>query len=736
MKDGWESVFLVRVTNTCRQATDEPKKTSPAAPPARGGGGGGQATMSSVSNSTIDVSGAAGLSWTEFVVYICFGVTVFLVLTLCASGNLLVLPKSTMEKVKLLRKKLGLTGDTAVTEVVDAALRQLGTDSAFPEDASTAAKVDAAFVSYFKDDEQDLQCRPQCGLAIFPKLGMLLIHTLNEYRQTRAKARAKSLPRASSTLFATDAAVDAAGMAVPLNSAVALASAVDATTVEGATPTTAPTKLSLAEKGQAALLLAKTGCALSCVSARSALRDRTVCKAVWAPRKEFGVTLRTLLDEAKQPFRLKAMAAADEHGVDLADISTRETWPRAVELADDLAETIDVVCDEVHTEAMGAVLDQALGHKINVPTVVTRAMFAALQVSRLGDTLGKQAESALTAVLKEKLGGLGSAVTGNGGLKEVISQMWAKLLKQILADERLRPLLRRLINSLADARALAPIHTLWMWVIVGSVVWLVALFAFGMAITILYHIACGSECRALVDHYDNAYFSFMSVLVLLVVGVQLVASRAFLFWKKRKISFALLASIERTLLATVVDDEVLAFLRFVADTAVDLLIVELVGANADDGGGFMAQLLANPLRHAYTEWGGTDAVVETITTTGKTKVRPAIVRAFTKPLKRSEEDEKMLLDEIEAEVLPISDLQEEKSRRGLEKVFTALNDGIQKYTTEVLPAKARDTAAVAIQRVQRANSKVAKATKATVDQAKKVLRPEGQSAPPSKQVSV
>ena len=159
------------------------------------------------------------------------------------------------------------------------------------------------------------------------------------------------------------------------------------------------------------------------------------------------------------------------------------------------------------------------GEKISVPQVTTHALLAALQTTRLGTTIGLQAEQALTAALHTKLPEpVAGTIATDTKLSAIVASVWAKLLRQCIAEKRLQPVLRRLVNGLIDAQALQPIHTLWLRALFG--LWLFLLLT-GSA-------ACGPQqqprrrsprCpRRRIRHHHRI---LMTLLLVLVVIAQL-----------------------------------------------------------------------------------------------------------------------------------------------------------------------------------------------------------------------
>lgn len=358
----------------------------------------------------------------------------------------------------------------------------------------------------------DISCRPQCGLSIFPTFGGILIRTAH-----RAHARIKGTP-----LEGVKAAQNILFLA------------------------TISTKLALNF---------------------TAFRHCTFCKAIYAPRRQFGATLRRLLDDAKMPLRVSATEAIDKHGADSA----------AAKRSIDLADTVDVMCDAAHAAARDLLM-RTYGEKISVPQVTTHALLAALQTTRLGTTIGLQAEQALTAALHTKLPEpVAGTIATDTKLSAIVASVWAKLLRQCIAEKRLQPVLQRLVNGLIDAQALQPIHTLWLRALFFSGLWLFLLLSGSAAWhVVLSNSRAGDRLDVLAAEFNITYRILMTLLLVLVVIAQLKFIERFLKWRAQRVAHELSASLERTLLDLVVDDEILEFVRFVVDTAVEVCALSRV----------------------------------------------------------------------------------------------------------------------------------------------------------------
>jgi hypothetical protein len=184
-------------------------------------------------------------------------------------------------------------------------------------------------------DDDELSCRPQCGLSIFPRFGMMIVRAIHRADERVKGRRVESVEVAKKVVLA---------VAVSTNLALNV----------------------------------------------THLRHCTFCKAIWAPRKQFSITLRRLLDEAMTPLRDAAIEAVRDHGENSVE----------AKLSADLAETMETVCDRAHGAAR-EMLVRTHG-KISVPKITSSVIMAALQVTRLGTTVGLRAEAALAENLRQK----------------------------------------------------------------------------------------------------------------------------------------------------------------------------------------------------------------------------------------------------------------------------------------------------------------------------------------------
>ena len=126
-------------------------------------------------------------------------------------------------------------------------------------------------------DHEDMQCRPQCGLSIFPKLGKRLVRAAQVADKYTTQEAAKGVVVAATLLT------------------------------------------NLAAQLKKAMLCKAEG---------------TLAKACYAPRRQFSVEIRTLLDDITLPARSKAIATAEEKGAE-SDEAVRAT---------DEADTLDSIC--------------------------------------------------------------------------------------------------------------------------------------------------------------------------------------------------------------------------------------------------------------------------------------------------------------------------------------------------------------------------------------------------------
>ena len=509
--------------------------------------------------------------------------------------------------------------------------------------------------------QKELQCRPQCGLTVFPMFGAMLINALQQVdSQIKGKRIKKILVKAA--------------------------------------------KLST--------FLAKL------VLNVTELRKCTFCKSVYAPRRQFAVRIRALLNEAEEPVRDRATDAVAEFGADSA-IAVRLT---------DLSGSVEAVCDAAHQAARER-LAETHGEKINVADIVVRMAITAIRVPRLGNTLGLFAANALSEKLAAKLGNaVAGTVTAGTNLQVTVANVWARLRKRILGDERLAKLLRTLVNNLIDADALRPVNTLWLRAIVISGAWILVVLAGATIFPAVIETSRYSDSFAsLRVEFSNGYRIGMMILVGLAVLFQLVLVRTFLQWKAKRIAHELVESIERTLLSLLSDEEVLAFIRFAADQMVEILIEELSGTGADDppspdskgggagggGGGAGASrggagegggserglfsgMIAGGLRNAYSEWGGTDMLMKILGETARSKVRPSIVLAFNTPLKRTESKADALKAAVQKESFSAEDLQDDAAESDkLDRMLITLNELINKSAVEKASKAAQAAAKLA-----------------------------------------
>lgn len=327
-----------------------------------------------------------------------------------------------------------------------------------------------------------------------------------------------------------------------------------------------------------------------------------------------------------------------------------------------------------------------------------------------------------------------------------MATVWSKLLGRIIASGRLEPVLYRLLNSLIDAKALQPINTLWLRVVALSCLWLLFLLAGAAGMRIFIEESrAGERLVQVAGNFSTTYRILMIVMVIGLVIGQLKLIERFLKWRAKRIANELTAAMERALLGLVGDAGVLSFVRFLVDTSVVLLIDEIAtgttggrrppkspgdggggwledgvnalekalgvdingdgtiggkpaaaaggdkpaaaasggGAEADgQGGGFLYDLVARPLRFAYSEFGGTDEVMRRLQKVARADIRPAIVMAFNEPLERSESEAEALLATVKADDFNAGDLQDSAEQSRLDRILLQLNEAIQKRAIE------------------------------------------------------
>ena len=232
--------------------------------------------------------------------------------------------------------------------------------------------------------ESEAFCRPQCGLTVFPKVGVLIVRALRAAGDRRSRFRL--IGKALSTAFWL--------RHVPL----------------------------------------------------------AVFSSLYAPRPSFARTLSDVFVEIKAPLRASADAAVAEEGPE-SEAALRKV---------DLADTVESALDSAHLAA--TVYIQSTPGKINISEVTTRAIIAALHVPRAGATAGLQVEYALAAALEQTVpGSVAFAVSSGTNLRGLVAAVYGRVLPRLTdLEPGLERLLKRLINTLVDERALRPIHTLWL----------------------------------------------------------------------------------------------------------------------------------------------------------------------------------------------------------------------------------------------------------------------------------
>ena len=130
---------------------------------------------------------------------------------------------------------------------------------------------------------------------------------------------------------------------------------------------------------------------------------------------------------------------------------------------------------------------------------------------------------------------------------------------------------------------------------------------------------------------------------------------------------------------------------------------------------FFYELVATPLRNAYGAYGGTDRVMEHLNAASRTKLRPAIVIAFSEPLGRSESEVALIKSVVQAGDFRASrDLDGSAEASRLERVLVVLNDAINKRAVE--------TGAATVQRVFRAR-RTSRAASTTIGARSPLLPP-------------
>ena len=93
-------------------------------------------------------------------------------------------------------------------------------------------------------------------------------------------------------------------------------------------------------------------------------------------------------------------------------------------------------------------------------------------------------------------------------------------------------------------------------------------------------------------------------------------------------------------------------------------------------------LVAKPLRFAYSEFGGTDEIMKLLEKRARADIRPAIVIAFNEPLSRSESEAEALLATVAADDFDAGDLQDTAVQSRLDRILLTLNEAIHKRAIE------------------------------------------------------
>jgi hypothetical protein len=349
---------------------------------------------------------------------------------------------------------------------------------------------------------------------------------------------------------------------------------------------------------------------------------------------ELPATVKQLLDEVAEALqgrarRARAMVATHEDARPEPGSSLEDpTWHaiRVVELrsraaaANDAWETFVEMRDAAIAEMEAHLHSAADRRLIRVSALASDTLMAALRVRRLGAAVNRQVMLKLAPATR--------ALLNIGQLDSAVPAVWARLHARFLETggsqagagrgNEVSRVLDRLINSLVPREALSPLQSLWLRLLLFYIAWLALVGGGGVAVATLVERSNRLQQLYVIRDAD-AYFILMTTVMVVMVLVQLLATRRFLHYQAKVLTRVMLATIEDALLTVLRDAEVLQLIRSVVDTTVTAVIAELVGN---------LTTLAWPLESGYQIWGGTNKVMALIAAKDEAVFRPAIRDAF------------------------------------------------------------------------------------------------------------
>jgi hypothetical protein len=320
-----------------------------------------------------------------------------------------------------------------------------------------------------------------------------------------------------------------------------------------------------------------------------------------------------LVDEPLQKLEAELIVLQQSHGAQSeAVIRTQDLVGTIIEARDGIIKGIA----EYLAEERGS----RWFYTMNVPKLVTTILLSTLRAPRLGTTIRMQVVA--------NMGWLEGGLLSLTRLDAAIPGVWATLQERFFQEgenNQIASILTRLINTLLDERALRPINTVWRKAVILFGAWWVAVLGTSMAFSVILNNS--RRLRQYVELRDGIFFyAFMCIMMVVLVLAQIGLTHFFLKRQAETTKRKLLEAVERTASGVLDDTEVLALIRSVVDVTVEATIKEVVGG---------VTIAQGPLQAAYSNWGGTDAVMQLIAEKNVEEVRPAIRATFDTALKRN-----------------------------------------------------------------------------------------------------